>query len=111
MASTLTDYLRAQPDNALAALLGRRPDLVTPPPTDIGALAARAQSRVSVARALDGLDLFTLEVLDACRLAQDQASGGGATLAGVVALAAGVDGALVRAAVQRLRDLAIVYCT
>jgi len=109
MASTLIDHLRALPDSALVALLGRRPDLVTPPPSDIAALAARAQSRVSVARALDGLDLFTLEILDACRLAQDQASGDGATLVGVLALAADVDGSVVRAAVQRLRDLAIVY--
>jgi hypothetical protein len=109
MASTLIDHLRALPDSALVALLGRRPDLVTPPPSDIAALAARAQSRVSVARALDGLDLFTLEILDACRLAQDQASGDGATLTGILALAADVDGAVVLAAVQRLRDLAIVY--
>src|SRR5215475_3039042 len=71
MANTFTDHLRALSDGALAALFGRRPDLLTPQPTDIPALAARAQSRVSVARALDGLDLFMLEILDACRLARD----------------------------------------
>src|SRR5215475_4210005 len=71
MANTFTDHLRALSDGALAALFGRRPDLLTPQPTDISALAARAQSRVFVVCALDGLDLFTLEILDACRLARD----------------------------------------
>ena len=38
------------------ALIRLRPDLVVPPPADFSALAIRAQSRLSVARALDGLD-------------------------------------------------------
>src|SRR5215813_12863676 len=109
MASTLTDHLRALSDEALAALLARRPDLLTPPASDLSALAARAQSRVSVARALDGLDLFTIEILDACRLATGTAPGDAASLAAVLDLASAADGSLVRAAVQRLRDLAIVY--
>ena len=36
-----------------------RPDLVVPVPADLSALAVRAQSRLSVARALDSLDRFT----------------------------------------------------
>ena len=41
-------------------------------------LAARAQGRVSVARALDGLDQFTLEVLDGLRYVRaDDGHGGG----------------------------------
>ena len=68
MTSTLTDYLQAMPDEALASLLSRRPDVLTPPPSDLSGLAARLQSRVSIARALDGLDLFHTEILDACRL-------------------------------------------
>ena len=63
--STLTDWLRGQDDQALAALLRARPDLATPPPADLAVLAARAGSRASVARAAEGLDTFTLAVLDA----------------------------------------------
>jgi hypothetical protein len=109
MASNLTDHLRALPDDAIVALLGRRPDLLTPPPTDVPALAARAQSRVSVAQALDGLDLFTIEILDALRLDRDPDNGDAAALSAVIAWARSVDAADVRAAVQRLRDLMIVY--
>lgn len=66
--SELADILRGLPDEALAALLRLRPDLVTPTPTDTATLAARAQSTISVARALDDLDQFTLEILDGLRL-------------------------------------------
>src|SRR5215470_6288201 len=66
--ATLADHLRDLPDDRLAALLRLRPDLVVPVPGDLSALAARAQARVSVARALEPLDRFTLEVLDALRL-------------------------------------------
>ncbi|WP_089154473.1 helicase-associated domain-containing protein [Micromonospora sp. NBS 11-29] len=68
MTTSLADHLRALPDESLAALLQLRPDLVVPVPADVSALALRAQSRVSVARALDGLDQFTLQILDAARL-------------------------------------------
>ena len=51
MATTLADHLRALPNDALAALLQLRPDLVVPVPADLSSLAVRAQSRVSVARA------------------------------------------------------------
>jgi len=109
MASTLTEHLRALPDGALAAVFSRRPDLLTPPPTDISALAARAQSRVSVARALDGLDLFTIEVLDAARLTRDPRDGGTTSLAAVLALTATAEAEQVRSAVRRLQDLVILY--
>ena len=68
MTSTLADHLRALPDDGLGALLQLRPDLVVPVPPTSPPLASRAQGRVSVARALDGLDQFTLEVLDGLRL-------------------------------------------
>src|SRR5437868_6158576 len=67
MPTSLADHLRALSDDELTALIRLRPDLVVPPPADLSALAHRAQSRVSLARALDGLDRFTLEVLDALR--------------------------------------------
>ena len=62
---TLIDWLRAQDDATLAALLVARPDLATPPPPDTTVLAARAATRASVTRAAEGLDTFTLAVLDA----------------------------------------------
>jgi Helicase conserved C-terminal domain len=64
-APTLIDWLRAQDDHTLAALLVARPDLATPPPPDTTVLAARAATRASVTRAAEGLDTFTLAVLDA----------------------------------------------
>ena len=67
MTTGFADQIRDLPDDRLAALLRLRPDLVVPVPADLSGLAARAQSRVSVARALDPLDRFTLEVLDALR--------------------------------------------
>ncbi|GAA1590807.1 helicase-associated domain-containing protein [Actinoplanes couchii] len=70
MATTFADQLRSLPDEALGALIQLRPDLVVPVPADISALAVRAQSRNSVARCLDGLDEFTLTVLDAARLSR-----------------------------------------
>ena len=68
MTSTLTEHLRALTDDGLGALLRARPDLVVPPVADLAALASRVNGRASVARALDGLDQFTLEVLDGLRL-------------------------------------------
>ncbi len=61
---SLADDLRERDDEALAALLRARPDLVSPVPSDITALAARAASRPSALRALDRLDLFHLQVVD-----------------------------------------------
>jgi hypothetical protein len=61
---SLADDLRARDDDALVALLQARPDLVSPVPSDIASLAARATTRPSVTRALDGLDRFTLQVVD-----------------------------------------------
>ncbi|MFC7482194.1 hypothetical protein ACFQX7_22245 [Luedemannella flava] len=87
MTSKLADQLRASPDAALAALLNLRPDLMVPLPGDLSALAARSQSRVSVARALDGLDQFALEILDGLRLVR--ADGDAASVEALLALAVG----------------------
>jgi hypothetical protein len=109
MTGNLTEDLRAYSDDALAAALARRPDLLTPPPTDVSALAARAQSRVSVARALEGLDLFTLEILDAARLSRDPDDGDTTSVESILSWTAPADGRAVRAALRRLEDLLIVY--
>ncbi|MGI8762050.1 MAG: helicase-associated domain-containing protein [Jatrophihabitantaceae bacterium] len=70
--SSLTQWLRGRPDAALAELLRRRPDLALPAPADVAALAGRAEVRSSVQRAVDGLDAFTLRILQALALAGGQ---------------------------------------
>ncbi|MFC4063776.1 helicase-associated domain-containing protein [Actinoplanes subglobosus] len=102
MATTFADQLRSLPDEALGALIQLRPDLVIPVPADISALAVRAQSRNSVARCLDGLDEFTLVVLDAARLtrAADTAL---TSVGAILELATGVPEDEVRLAIDRLR--------
>ena len=110
MTTGFADQIRELPDDRLAALLRLRPDLVVPVPADLSALAARAQARVSVARALDTLDRFTLEILDALRLARVD---GRADVDAVLALTAAAhpapDPVTVRAALDRLRELFLVY--
>ncbi|GAA2592430.1 helicase-associated domain-containing protein [Dactylosporangium fulvum] len=108
MTSSLADHLRALPDDGLMALIRLRPDLVIPPPSDFSAMAHRAQSRVAVARALDGLDTFTLEILDALRYTR---VGHTTSVEAVLALtaAAGVEAARVRSAIDLLRSYAVVY--
>ncbi|MCW0216108.1 MAG: helicase-associated domain-containing protein, partial [Pseudonocardia sp.] len=65
MPTSLVDWLRAQDDETLAALLRLRPDLAVPPPGDFTVLATRAAIRASVHRACDDLDTVTLAVLEA----------------------------------------------
>lgn len=109
MTATLTDHLRSLPDEALAELLRLRPDLLVPVPADLDALAARAESRVSVARALDRLDQFTLQILDAVRLTRD--ADGHSSLDAVLAVATSpsVEPATVRATLDRLRALVLIH--
>src|SRR5215207_3498583 len=99
----LAEHLRALPDEKLVTLLRARPDLATPVPADISVLATRAHTRMSVARALEQLDRFALEILDALRL-------GAGDLAGLRTLVAGTAPELsIRRAVDRLIDLAVVW--
>ena len=56
------DYLRALDDAALIAIFSYRPDLITPVPPDIASLAVRASSAPSLARAVDGLNKWQLQV-------------------------------------------------
>ena len=74
MSTPLVDWLRAQDDATLAALVRLRPDLTVPPPADLTVLATRAGVRASVHRACDDLDTPTLAVLEALVVADaDQA--------------------------------------
>jgi XPB/Ssl2-like helicase family protein/WYL domain-containing protein len=71
---TLADDLRARGDDALAALLRVRPDLLSPVPNDLTQLATRAGTRASVVRAVERLDRFALQVADALAVAPDPCS-------------------------------------
>lgn len=113
MGTTLADHLRSLPDDGLRVLIELRPDLVVPVPADLSALAVRVQSRLSVARALDGLDQFTLEVLDALRLTRtaDGTTSVDAVLALTTTAAAGPEPQEVCAAIDTLRAHVLVYGT
>ena len=69
--NSFADELRARSDDAIAHLFTVRPDLLSPVPTDLSALSARANSTPSLMRALESLNKFQLEVLtSACTLTQ-----------------------------------------
>ncbi len=65
---SFADYLRGLDDAALISIFTNRPDLVTPVPPDIASLAARASSAPSLARAVDALTQWQLQVLEVCAI-------------------------------------------
>ena len=62
---SLTEELRNRSDGQIMALFSLRPDLISPVPTDLMALAARANSAPSLMRARESLDKFRLDILTA----------------------------------------------
>ncbi len=68
---TLAEELRTRPDDALAALLSARPDLLSPVPNDLTQLATRAGTRASVVRAVERLDRFAQQTAEALAIAPD----------------------------------------
>ena len=68
---SLADDVRGRSDEQLRTLVRRRPDLARPAPSDLTSLAARASTRSSVQRALDGLDRGHLQVLEALVVSGD----------------------------------------
>lgn len=100
---TLAEDLRGRSDDALGALLRARPDLTTPVPVDLTQLSTRATTRASIARALERLDRFTLQVVDAAVVLPDGFSA--ARLHQLV----GEDPAAFARAVANLREQALLW--
>lgn len=68
---TLAEDLRRRTPAEVRVLLTERPDLVTPVPASLGALAVRVTSAPSVHRALDRCDRLTLQILEVCAALPD----------------------------------------
>ena len=62
---SFSDYLRSVDDAFFLNLFASRPDLVTPVPPDFASLAVRACSAPSLARAIDSLNRWQFQVLEA----------------------------------------------
>ena len=103
---SLAEDLRARDDDAIAALLAARPDLVHPVPADLGALATRATTGPSTARALDRLDVFALQVATALA-----ALGEGAGVDDLVAGLPEASPSQIEDVLARLRTLALLWGT
>lgn len=63
--------LRDRSDEDLTALFSLRPDLITPVPADMTALATRATSAPSLLRALETLNQWQFQVLEVCAALSD----------------------------------------
>lgn len=101
---SLADDLRARRDEDLTALLLARPDLARPAASDLTALAARSTTRSSTVRAVDGLDLTTLQVLEAAA-----ARGDALTATGLAHLLADLPLDTVATALDDLWTLALLW--
>ena len=60
---SFADELRGRTDDQIAMLFTLRPDLISPVPTDITALAARANSMPSLMRARESLNKWQFDIL------------------------------------------------
>lgn len=104
---TLAAELASRDDADLVRLLRRRPDLASPAPSSVLALASRAGTRASVERALAGLDGLGLAVCEAL-VALDPPGGTSARdLAARVATGTGLSREETDAVLADLADLAL----
>ena len=101
-------WLAELDDARLIRLLRLRPDLAQPPPGTIAALAARAAARQSVKAATDDLDFLHLAVLDAMLTLHAETTAVTVTELSEL-LGERADGAAVHAAVDALRERALVW--
>ncbi len=100
---TLAEALRGWDDAAIGRLVRARPDLATPVPGDTSQLAARAATHSSAARAINRLDEFAVDVLEALSALPEPVD--------VPTLARGVDqpAEIVVPRLAELRALALVW--
>jgi hypothetical protein len=106
---TYADWVRARSDEELRALLAARPELITPVPADLGALAARAATPSAIGRGLDLLDRFALAAVEALLVLPQPAPIERLDDALGTGTGGGAAGSPVRAAVGRLRALGLVW--
>jgi hypothetical protein len=113
--ASLAQALRDRDPAELVELLRQRPDLVQPVPSDLAHLAIRATSRPSVLRAVDGLDRWTLQVLQSILALPDPVSVDhlrtalGAQPTGAPRKRRSAEPDPVALAVQALRDRALIW--
>jgi len=102
---SVADALAGFDDDRLLRLLRSRPDLTTPPPRDLAALASRVADRVSMASCVSQLNLTDRQVLEAlCLLPQPT------TVARLAAsLGDHVDDGELGQPLERLADRALVF--
>src|SRR5262245_4883639 len=105
---SLVDHLREASDEWLLQLLHARPELAHPLPADLEAVAARAHSPNALLRALEQLNQFDLEVLDAIRVLKDQPDGPRAEALPIL-LGPDVPAVSLEEALTHLRDLALIW--
>lgn len=103
--SALADELRSRSDADLLRLMSARPDLGSPAPSSVVAMASRAATRPSVERALAGLNRFELQVAEAIVALADSGASARAVPLEDVDRALGVSAST---AVERLLDLALL---
>jgi hypothetical protein len=104
-----TQHLRARGEDGLAALLALRPELASPPPSSVRALAARASGRATVERSLAGLDALTLQALEAVLALAGTAAFPAGVTPDDVARATGADVATLAPVLRDLLDRALVW--
>ena len=104
----LAEDLASRSDAELRQLMAVRPDVALPPVPDFAALAARASTRVSVQRALEGLNTPQLMVLEAVVLATDLDATTGSTAASLKTSIASTTAKVLEPYLSQLHDVALL---